>query len=36
MAFTVRGKERCGKKPEMHEEHQEGVFCVKQPQQSKD
>lgn len=32
MTFTVRGKETCGKKPETHEERQEGVFCVKQPQ----
>ena len=36
MTFTVRGKETCGKKPETREERQEGVFCFKQPQQSKD
>lgn len=36
VTFTVREKQRCDKKPGMHEEHQEGAFCIKHQQRSKD
>lgn len=36
VTFTVREKQRCDKQPGTHEGHQEGAFCIKHQQRSKD